>query len=134
MPMIVGCKLPHGLEVTHKDATIVLNGANVGYDADNPWKNGASPDNYDRTSGVGLTTLSPDQEEPFKDWLETSGKGPGPVRSGLIFVASSKNDASKEAQALEGEKTGLGGLDPEKDLPKGVETDTDTAGKSGKKG
>lgn len=127
--MFVGCKLPHGLTVTHAGQTIVLNGANVGYDSENPWRNGAAPDAELRASGVGLTILEGEQAAAFKEWCEISAKGPGPVQSGAIFITEAKGDATKEAQNLESEKTGLDGLDPDKDLPKGLETDADAATK-----
>ena len=122
--MIVGCKLPHGLEITHNGETIALNGTNVGFDADNPWRNGAAPDSALRTSGVGLTTLEGGQAAAFVDWFDMSGKGDGPVKSGLIFFTDSKADAGKEAQALE-DVEGIEGLDPDKDLPAGLETDNE---------
>jgi hypothetical protein len=127
--MFVGCKLPHGLEIHHNDQTIVLSGANVDYDADSPWKNDLPPDSPMRASGVGLTVVEGARADAFKDWFDVSGKGPGPVSAGFIFYTGSKNEATKEAQSLEGAKTGLGGLDPDKDMPAGVETDADAAKK-----
>ena len=127
--MFVGCKLPHGLEIQHLDQTIVLNGANVEYDADNPWKNDLAPDSPLRASGVGITKLEGPRADAFLDWYDVSGKGPGPVSAGFIFYTDSRADAAKEAQSLEGEKTGLGGLDPDKDMPAGVETDADAGTK-----
>lgn len=123
--MFVGCKLPHGLEITHNDQTIVLNGANADYDADNPWKNDLPPDSPLRASGVGITKVEGARADAFKAWFELSGKGEGPVSSGFVFHAGSQAEAVKEAQSLEGEKNGLGGLDPDKDLPTGIVTDTD---------
>ncbi|WP_374413276.1 hypothetical protein [Novosphingobium colocasiae] len=123
--MLVGCKLPHGLEISHEGVTVTLVGANVGYDGDNPWRNGGAPDSADRISGVGLTKLEGAQADAVMAWMDISGRGPGPVKSGMIFAVDTKAEASKEAQLLEDEKTGLDGIDPAKDLPKGVETDTD---------
>lgn len=132
--MFVGCKLPHGLTVDHLNETITLNGANVGYDADTPWANGAAPDSLLRINGVGLTEIAdPKKQEAFKAWFEVAGKGHGPVKSGLIFIVDKRADAEKETQLLEDEKTGLDGLDPSKDLPAGVSTDPETA-KGKKKG
>lgn len=128
--MLVGCKLPHGLEISHEGVTVALNGANVGYDGDNPWKNGAAPDSYDRISGVGLTKLEGKQVDAFKAWMELSGKGHGPVKSGMIFLVANKTEANQEAKLLEDEKTGFDGLDPSKDLPDGLSTDTDAAKKA----
>lgn len=130
--MIVGCKLPHGLEIEHKGQTIALNGTNVGYDGDSPWKNGVAPDSYERISGFGLTKLEGARAEAFQDWMDMSANGIGPVSSGMIFAVEKEADVKKEAQALENEKSGLDGIDPGKDLPAGLATDADTA-KSGKK-
>ncbi len=123
--MIVGCKLPHGLSINHLGIAIVLNGSNLGYDADNPWRNGYSQDSANLVSGVGLTTLEGDQAEAFKDWFDIAKKGEGPAKAGLIFMAEKQADAEKEARNLESEKTGLDGIDPDKDLPKDITTDKD---------
>lgn len=127
--MFVGCKLPFGLTIDHLGYKIALNGANVDYDADNPWRNGLAPDSALRASGVGLTQLDGDAAEAFKDWCGLSGKGDGPVKSGAIFFAEKQADAVKEAVALEGEKVGIAGIDPETDLPKGLETDAEAKAK-----
>lgn len=131
--MFVGCKLPHGLTVEHGDCVIVLNGSNVGYNGDAPWANGGAPDSALRTNGVGLTHIEdPKKADAFKEWFDIAGKGHGPVKAGLIFITEKKVDAEKETQLLETEKTGLDGLDPEKDLPAGVTTDKEaTKGKKG---
>lgn len=132
--MFVGCKLPHGLTIDHNDQVITLNGSNIGYDADNPWKNGVAPDSALRANGVGLTQLEGAQADAFKDWFELSGKGHGPVKAGFIFIANNANDARKETQLLEDEKTGLDGIDPGKDLPKGLSTDPESGAAKNKKG
>lgn len=123
--MFVGCKLPHGLTVEHNGQTIALNGANAGYTSDDQWKNGLPPDSPLRASGVGLTLLEGDKAAAFQEWHDISKKGHGPVSAGMIFIANSRSDASKEARSLEGEDNGLGGLDTDKDLPNGLETDKD---------
>lgn len=123
--MFVGCKLPHGLEINHQGERIVLNGANAGFDVENPWKNDLPPDSPLRASGVGLTQLDGSKADAFKDWHDVTSKGDGPVRAGFIFFTEKAADATKEAQALEGEVNGLDGLDPSKDLPEGITTDTD---------
>ena len=127
--MFVGCKLPHGLEIRHNDQTIVLNGANTDYDGDNPWKNDLAPDSPLRASGVGITKIDGPRAEAFKEWFDLSGKGEGPVASGFIFYTNSQAEAVKEAQSIESQQTGFGGLDPDKDLPSGVATDADAAKK-----
>lgn len=123
--MFVGCKLPAGHTVDHNNQVIVLNGANIGYDGDHPWSNGAAPDSALRASGVGLTEVTGAQADALADWIALSGKGPGPVQAGMIFVVDKRVDAVKEAQSIEGEKTGLDGIDPAKDLPAGLSTDPD---------
>lgn len=119
--MIVGCKLPHGHTIDHLGEIIVLNGANVGFDGDNPWRNGAFPDSELRVSGAGLTTLDGDKAAAFKDWYEANKSG-GPIASGAIFFTEKEADTKKEAKAREKVKSGIDPLDPDKDLPKGLET------------
>lgn len=129
MTIIVGCKLPFGHTIEHNGEIIALNGSNVGYDPDNPWKSDNEPDSALRASGAGLTTLEGAKEDAFKDWAEMTDRGDGPVKSGAIFWAAKETDARREAINLESEATGLDGIDPSKDLPKGLETDTETAKK-----
>lgn len=119
--MIVGCKLPHGHTIEIGDRVIVLNGGNVGYDPENPWRQDNAPDAEGRVSGVGLTTLTGADAEAFKAWYDLN-KGGGPIKAGVIFFSEAAADAKKEARAREGVKTGVDALDPEKDLPKGLET------------
>ena len=132
--MFVGCKLPHGLTISHAGREITLNGANIGYDPENPWRNGAAPDSALRTSGVGLTEIGDAADQSaLLEWIDISGKGPGPVKAGKIFVVDRKADADKEARNLESEKA-ISGIDPDKDLPAGLETDKDAAKASKAKG
>lgn len=119
--MIVGCKLPHGHTIEHKGETIALNGGNIGYDPMNPFRQGAAPDSLLRASGAGLTKLDGKQAEAFKDWYDLHKDG-GPIASGAIYIAPSDEGARKEAKSREKVKTGVDALDPDKDLPKGVET------------
>lgn len=122
--MIVGCKLPHGHTIEFNGETIVLNGANVGFDGDSPWKMDAFPDSPLRTSGVGLTELQGKQADAFKAWYEAHKTG-GPIAAGTIFYADTQAAAQKEAKGREKVKTGTDALDPSKDLPKGLETAKD---------
>jgi hypothetical protein len=119
--MIVGCKLPHGHTIEHLGEVINLNGANVGFDSDNPWRMDAFPDSELRVSGAGLTTLEGDKADAFKDWYEQNKNG-GPIASGAIFFTEKEADGKKEAKAREKVKSGVDALDPSKDLPKGLET------------
>lgn len=122
--MIVGCKLAHGHTIDHLGVIIMLKGANVGFDGENPWRMGAFPDSADRVSGAGLTTLEGDQAEAFKDWYDLNKTG-GPIAAGAIFFAEKKADAVKEAKDREKVGSGTDALDPSKDLPKGLETAKD---------
>ena len=120
--MFVACSLPAGLTIDHNGQTITLNGAHVGPDADNLPKNGSAPDDYNRVSGYGLTEISGAQADAFMDWADMTSKGHGPVSTGAIVFADSRNDVAKEARSREGLADGFAGLDPAKDLPAGVET------------
>lgn len=119
--MIVGCKLPHGHTIEFNDRVIVLNGGNVGFDPNSPWRQDHAPDAEARVSGVGLTTLTGADAEAFKAWYDIH-KGGGPIAAGVIFYTEAAADAKKEARAREKVKTSVDGLDPTKDLPKGLET------------
>jgi hypothetical protein len=123
--VFVGCKLPHGHIIEHHNTTITLAGANAGFDANSPWKSGAAPDSALRVSGAGLTRLEGAQADAYLDWYEMSSKGEGPVASGMIFHTARDADTRKEAQGLESETTGLDPLDPAKDLPKGLSTNSE---------
>lgn len=122
--MIVGCKLPHGHTIEHGGQVIVLNGGNVGYDPNNPWRQDNAPDSEGRISGVGLTTLEGAQAEAFLDWYKINANG-GPIAAGTIFYAEKEADTKKEAKSREKVKTGVDAVDPSKDLPKGLETAKD---------
>ena len=123
--MFVACSLPAGFTVRHNGQVIRLNGPHTGLDPEALPKNGSAPDDFNRVSGYGLTEVSGDEAEAVKDWMALSAKGKGPVRSGAIIAAGSKADVAKEARSNEGAADGFKGLDPAKDLPKGVETATD---------
>lgn len=123
--MFVASNLPHALTVEHKGRTIVINGANVGFDPENLHKNGLMPDTEFRAHGYGLTEVTGEDEAALKDWMEISRKGPGPVQNGSIIVTGNKADAKKEAKDADTAKTAAKGIDPDKDLPKGVETKKD---------
>lgn len=124
--MFVACNLPAGLIVKHKGRTITLNGGHTGLDPENLPKNGAAPDTASRVSGYGITEVAGEDAEALKDWMAVSAKGRGPVRSGAIVAADKRDDVTKEARANEGAAAGFKAVDPSKDLPKGVETATDT--------
>lgn len=123
--MFVACSLPAGLTIHHNGQVITLNGAHTGLDADNLPKNGSAPDDFNRVSGFGLTEIAGAQADAFMDWADLSGKGHGPVSTGAIVFADSRADVAKEAKSNEGLAAGFAGMDPEKDLPAGVETADD---------
>lgn len=122
--MIVGCKLAHGHTIDHLGVIIALNGANTGFDGNNPWRMDAFPDSPDRVSGAGLTVLEGDQADAFKDWYELNKAG-GPIAGGAIFYTEKAADTVKEAKGREKIGSGVDALDPAKDLPKGLETAKD---------
>ena len=62
------CKLPHGLKVEHGGQTVILHGANIGEELDNPSKNGSPRENRQRVYGFGLTELPDSQTEAFEAW------------------------------------------------------------------
>lgn len=131
MATVVACSLPAGLVIEQNGETVRLNGGHVGLsaDPDNLPRNGFMPDTPDRGSGYGLTRLDGDQEAAFLLWVEAVTKGPdgkplqhpfAPIASGAIIWAKNEADARKEAAAG---SVAVPGLDPDKDLPEGIEAD-----------
>ena len=123
--MWVASNLPHGLVVEHAGVALHINGANVEFDPENLFKNGLAPDTAVRFHGHGLTEFTGKQVDAFTEWFGISGKGPGPVQSESIQIAQTEADAKKAAAKHDTSKTARGGLDPQKDLPEGVETKKD---------
>lgn len=123
--MWVASNLPHGLVVEHKDLTLHVNGSNVGFDPENLAKNGLAPDTAVRFHGHGLTEFTGTEADAFKEWFEISGKGLGPVQSGAIQIAQTEAEAKKSAAKNDDNKTARTGLNPDKDLPDGIETKKD---------
>lgn len=122
--MWVASNLPHGLIVEHNGVTMTINGSNVGFDPENLAKNGLPPDTAARFHGHGLTELTGAEADAFKDWFKISGQGHGPVQSGAIVIAQTEVDA-KKAAAKKDSKQPVAGIDPETDLPAGLETKKD---------
>lgn len=128
--LIIACNLPAGLIVEHGGFTIRLNGAHVGIDdPENLPRNGMMADTTDRISGYGLTTLDGLQADAFLEWWEGVTQAPdgkplqhpyAPIATGSLERFETKADARKELAKRDG--MALGGLNPEKDLPEGVET------------
>lgn len=103
--VIVGCKLPHGLEVQISGKTVVLNGANS-------------------TAIVGGYGLTRDVDKAgFDAWLLAYADLPY-VKNELVFAQATEKSAVSQATEQEAEKTGLEGLDPKKPAP-GIEPDPD---------
>jgi hypothetical protein len=103
--VVVGCKLPHGLETTIGGKTVLLNGAN----------SATIIGGYGLTEGV--------DKAGFEEWLVTYADAPF-VRNELIFSQANIKEAAKQAESNATEKTGLEGLDANKPAP-GIEPDPD---------
>lgn len=103
--VIVGCKLPHGLEVQIGGKTVVLNGAN----------SSTIVGGYGLTPGV--------DKAAFDEWLATYADFPA-VQKELIFAQATEKSAAAQANEQAAEKTGFEGLDPKKPAP-GIEPDPD---------
>jgi hypothetical protein len=117
--MFVACKLPAGMIVRHKECEVLLLGANNGLDATILPANGAAPDGATRSGGWGVTEVSGDDATALKDWIDVTGKGDGPVAAGMIFTAASRREL--DAEVGKRSRSGLEGLDPNRDLPATVE-------------
>lgn len=120
--MFVACTLPAGLIVRQDGREITLLGANNGLDATLLPANGSAPDGPTRSNGCGVTEVTGDDEAALKAWFDVAGKGEGPVASGAIQTFASRRELDAK---VGGGAAGLGGLDPAKDLPAGVETASD---------
>lgn len=143
---VIACKLPHGLDIRHEGKRLVLLGANIGEDLEQPSRNGSPADNTNRAFGYGLTTITADQAEFFTRWSNAAqfiGGDPAKGKVEDAFPALSngaiegpfkdKTEAIREIGAMVGVVvTGFEGLDPEKE--KGVEENTDAnEGKSARR-
>lgn len=141
MSIFVACNLPAGLIIDWDGLTFRLNGPHVGVDLGNLPRNGMLEDNSIRASGYGLTTLEGAQADAFLAWVDSVTKSPegkplqhpyAPIANGSIKW--SKSAAETQKQAAEAEGMAMGGLDPDKDLPKEVETADETKATLSKKG
>ena len=103
--VIVGCKLPHGLETQMGGVTVVLNGTN----------------STDIVGGYGLTYGV--DKAAFEQWLIDYANFE-PVKREMIFANATEKSAKAEAIEKSDEKSGLEGLDPAKPAP-GIEPDPD---------
>lgn len=119
--MFVACNMPQGLIVDHQGQRIEINGGANGLSALDLVKNGEAPDTALRYHGWGITELTGPTADAFHDWMGISAKGDGPVKFGQIEVFDKLADAQKEVRSRSKQRSGFDGLDPDKDLPQGVE-------------
>lgn len=96
---VIGCKLPNGLTIDHKDESVTLVGSNAP----------GSVAGYGLTHGVDI--------DWFSDWATGPGRDFPPVAKGFIFLAGSDRNAEAQAREQADERSGLEGLDPEKPAP-----------------
>ena len=99
--VIVGCKLPHGLETQIGGKTVVLRGMNYS----------TIVGGYGLTYGV--------DKAGFEQWLLTYADLPY-VKNELIFAQANEKSAIAQATEQKDEKTGFEGLNPEAPAP-GIE-------------
>lgn len=107
--IIVGCKLPHGLEIQLGGKTVLLNGNN----------------STDIVGGYGLTYDV--DKAAFDQWLLDYKDFPA-VQQGLIFAQTTDQKAKSQAKEQAAVKTGLEGLNPDAPAP-GIQPDPDQAQK-----
>lgn len=133
MGIVVACKLPHGLSISHQGETIVLAGANDGVDAEM----------RHRDDRFALTELTDAQSDAFLAWtneatykrdkagkaVKENGKLDEPflaIENGSIMWFKNRDDAKKEMGALVTSiQTGVEAIDPASDKEMkaaGVET------------
>ncbi|MDA8485853.1 hypothetical protein NNO07_22530 [Pseudomonas resinovorans] len=93
--VIVGCKLPHGLQVNLGGVKVVLRGANSSR----------------ILGGFGITRDV--DKDLIEGWLKAEAKNPI-VANGMVFIATTDREADKAASEREGEKSGFEGIDPKK--------------------
>lgn len=132
--MIVACKLPHGLTVTHNGQIINILGANADLNPLNPAANGALGDGAIMSGGFGLTTLNDDQSAAFEDWCNKAlyvegDKSKGllaepfaPLKNGSLETFKSVADARKETSSITTDvSTGFDGLDGDAEIKQAAE-------------
>lgn len=101
--VVVGCKIPNGLQLTVGKTAVVVNGSN----------------SSKIINGHGITTVD---AEFWNAWIERNS-GLSVVRNGFIFAHEKKADVKAEAKEKADEITGLEPLDPN-NKPAGI-TDLD---------
>jgi hypothetical protein len=86
--VIVGCRLPNGLQIEHKGVKVHLNGLN-------------------KTKIIGATHATTEVDKDFWDGWKAEYKDFEPLKNGAIFAASGERDAEAKAKELKDEKTGF---------------------------
>lgn len=104
----VACKLPHGLQCTVGNQTIVLRGANA----------------PDAVVGFGLTHVP---EDFWNEW-STQHRNYEPLKKGLIFAHAKTRNVRAEAEEKKDLKTGLEQLNPN-GIVAGIKPDDQMKGK-----
>ncbi len=101
--IVVGCKLPHGLEIRVGDKSAVLLGSNASL----------------VIGGHGITEGV--DKDLFDAWV-VANKDSAAVTGGFIFAHGKTESVKAEASEKKGNKNGFEGLDPAKPAP-GIEAD-----------
>jgi len=89
--VIIGCKLPHGIILSHPEnakKTVYINGLN-------------------KSKIIGATHTHTEMDEDFWNAWHGAHKSFPAVKSGAIFVAKSKDEAHGKSREMEGVKTGF---------------------------
>lgn len=90
--VVIGCKLPHGLQLKVGNRTAVINGSNSSI----------------VHGGYGMTSLD---EEFFDAWAKEH-KDYEPLKRDLIFKTNAMPDAIKRAEEQAEVRSGFEGVDP----------------------
>ena len=97
----VGCKLPHGLQITVGNTTVDLKGVN----------------SSQLIGGHGITENV--DKDFFEKWMSLN-KDAAAVKNGLIFAHEKTSNTKAEASEKKDNKNGVEGINPEKPGP-GIE-------------
>lgn len=111
--ILIGCKLPHGLQlqVTERPEVVVLNGQN---------QHAVGKDFYVPNAPYGETEID---AEFWQAWKKENA-GLDMLKNGLIFEAPVGKSAELKAKAKDSGKTGLEAIDPKAIAKDGVAVDT----------
>ena len=115
--VVIGCKLPHGLQVNARPAAQPAEGKSATA-AHAPIKetlflNGANDDSAKQAGGFGLTVV----DKAAADAFMSTHADTEFVRNDLVFVEKNLPSAQAKGREMSGEKTGFEGLDPDKPAP-----------------